>query len=210
MEVVKLKKSYNVGDMAFEVAFLMKAVEEGTPFQLHIYEVVVSSLKDFCKDVLKDEFHAELQLDEHSLPVLSLNDLKKVHAFLKEASSSLSNHTRVEAEQYNIVVGFLSDVIKSVGELDAVKIQKMSYKEADIHLFRSLAEDIALMRNIEQPVDFSDKLIWVIERLTGGDSKEDAKKAIELLKKGEGEITGVGSSIENLVCSEIERNLEYF
>ena len=34
--------------------------------------------------------------------------------------------------------------------------------------------------------------------------------AIELLKKGEGKITGVGSSIENLVCSEIERNLEYF
>ena len=196
--------------MAFEVAFLMKAVEEGTPFQLHIYETVVSSLKDFCKDVLKDEFHAELQLDEHSLPVLSLDDLKKVHAFLKEASSSLSNHTRVEAEKYNIVVGFLSDVIESVGELDAVKIQKMSYEEADIHLFRSLAEDIALMRNIELPVDFSDKLLWAVERLTGGTDKEDAEKAIELLKKSEGKITGVGSSIENLVCSEIERNLEYF
>ena len=205
-----MKPNYNVGDVAFEVNFLMSVVEEGKTVYPHICAAVVSNLKDFCEDVLKNEFHEEIQLDGYSHPVLSLDDLKKVRVFLREKGSSLSYHTTIEAKKYNIVAVFLSDVIEFVGELDAVKVEKMLDEESDRNFYRNLAKDISVMIGKRQPDDIDERIGTAVEKISGGVFREDAKKAIELLKKGEGKITGVGSSIENLVCSEIERNLEYF
>lgn len=197
----EIEKNYNVGDMAFEITFLMSAVEEGKTVYPHICETVVLSLKGFCEDVLETEFHEEV-------PVLSLDDLKKVRAFLREKGSSLSYHTELEAKKYNIVANFLSTVIEFIGELDAKKVEKMLDGESDHNFYRALAKDISVMRGKRQPDDIDERLGTAVEKISGGVFREDAEKAIELLKKGEA--TGLGDPIEKTICEEIERNLEKF
>lgn len=197
-----MKYSVSVGDVAFEVKVLRETVEEGKTVYPHICEMVVVSLKGFCEEVLKTELHEEVQ------PVLSLDDLKKVHAFLREKASSLSYHTELEAKKYATVARFLSDVIDFVGELDAVKVEKLLDEESNQSFYRALAKDISVMRGKRQPDDLDERLGLAVEKISGGVFREDAEKAIELLKKGEA--TGLGNPIEEKIGEELERNLEKF
>lgn len=197
-----MKKDYNVGDVAFEVKVLRETVEEGKTVYPHICEMVVVSLKGFCEEVLKTELHEEVQ------PVLSLDDLKKVHAFLREKASSLSYHTELEAKKYSTVASFLSDIIDFVGELDARKVEKLLDEESNQSFYRTLAKDISVMRGKRQPDELDERLGLAVEKIAGGVFREDAEKAIELLKKGEA--TGLGNPIEEKIGEELERNLEKF
>lgn len=198
---MKKDTEQNVGNIAFEVKTLLDTVEEGKTVYPHICEAVVLSVKDFCKEVLKTEL-------DGSHDVLSLDDLKKVHAFLREKASSLSYHTELEAKKYSTVASFLSDVIDFVGELDAVKVEKLLDEESNQSFYRALAKDISIMRGKRQPDDIDERLGTAVEKISGGVFREDAEKAIELLKKGEA--TGLGNPIEEKIGEELERNLEKF